>query len=858
MTIVAEAFVRIRPDDKDFPGEVEKTARKAAEKGGDAARKTLRERFHAAGKESHSTFLSAFDHFGEEFRHRFLQGIQFGIGAFTGIRAFQGLESVFAEGFQSEKLFQTSTAQLNQVLKTTHGVAGESADSVDKLSEKIAGYSGETVNALRNSQVMLLGFTNIRDIAGKNNDIFARASIAAEDLSKRYGLDVASSARTLGRALNDPARGLLLLRRAGIQLTAQQADQAKKLAEHGKVLEAQKVILKAVEQRVGGAANAYGKTLPGQVARAREQLNEFSRVAVEALLPSITRAGTGLLNFAKTHAAEAQRAFQTLGDWIGRVVTVLGAVATFIGQHAGLFKALAVGALATATAIKGIAIAQALWNAVSNANPILLIIKAVVGLAGALIYAWRTSSTFRDGVKTAFSDIEHAVGVAVSFIIKAFKWWVDAQLAVFSVIVNGAARALGWIPGLGGALKSAASAFNSFRTSVDSTLTGLANDAYNLGTSAGKNWLDGWTHGAAAQPKARVVNGKLTYPVGFIGPIPKGAQIGPIAPNPGTPGVHDIPAAPPKVKIPTTSFATSPDFTAPGAAKAAGSAVKQVVARAVPLNLTAAEVVKAFAAAVAKGRPGVLAEITKLSSQIRTALNQPAAHAQRDSLIEFLDRRRKSLGDLADRYVTITKKIDAATQQLTDAQQAQADFFTSLRDTFTSAAQLSNVLSGLSDQINPGGEAVGGFLQHQVNSLNSFLDNLDRLKAEGLSGDLIKQLAQAGPDSGGRIAAGLAGATQAQIARINALEAQLQSRATQGAQQLTNDFYQAGIDQLKSELATDRKELGKISAAINNLERHIGDDVGKGVAAGLNAVAAAANARSRARTRQSAAGNKAR
>lgn len=890
MTIIAEAFVRIRPDDKDFPKQVETSARQAAQRGSTAATKELKTGFGRAGRESHTAFLSAFSHFGDEIKHRFFAGLQFGVGAFTGIQAFSALEKLFGEGFQSEKLFQTSTAQLNTVLKSTGAVSGETTASVDKLAERIANYSGETVNALRNSQVMLLGFTNIRDVVGKNNDIFGRASVAAEDLAKRYGLDASTAARTLGRALNDPARGLLLLRRAGIQLTAQQADAAKKLAAHGKVLEAQKVILKAVEQRVGGAAAAYGKTLPGQVDRAREQFNEFSRQMTEAMLPALTRVGSNLLDLAHKHAPEIQHAFQTFGSVLSTVVSVLGKVATFIEHNGSVIKPLIVIVGGAVLAFQLFTAGQRIVNRVMEANPFVKVTTLIIALAAGLIYAYQHSETFRKYVQAAFKDVEAQVRAVVPVVIDILKGLADAWLTVVGVILQGAADAFGWVPGVGPKLRAAASDFNTFHDQVLGILVDVRNKAAGVGTSGGDAFGSNFVTAALGQIQqlknviANVIpsgsgpggifdkaRAQIQASIGGLNvAIAKGASetsSSAVAERAAQHGVANLPQATllavhKKITVPT--FATTPDFPAisgaPKAASAAGAsqAAKQVVARAVPLSLTAAEIVKAFAAAVQKGRPGVLAEITKLSTQIRTTLNQPAAHGARDQLIAFLEKRRASLGRLADQYVTITKKIDDATQRLTDAQTAQADFFSSLHDTFTSAGNLANVLQGLSDQVSPGGEAVGGFLQHQVNQLNGFLTNLDALKAQGLAPELIKQLATQGADTGGRLAAGLVGASQAQIARINALQAQLSSRATAGAQQLTNDFYQSGIDQLKDELANDRKELAKISSAIDNLEKSIGDDVGRGVAAGLNGVAAAANAKAKAKTRQASSGARAR
>jgi tape measure domain-containing protein len=54
-----------------------------------------------------------------------------------------------------------------------------------------------------------------------------------------------------------------------------------------------------------------------------------------------------------------------------------------------------------------------------------------------------------------------------------FRFLVNAWLTVASAIVNGAATAFGWVPGLGGKLKEAARKFNQFKDDVNAALNGV-------------------------------------------------------------------------------------------------------------------------------------------------------------------------------------------------------------------------------------------------------------------------------------------------------------------------------------------------------------------------------------------------
>jgi hypothetical protein len=65
-----------------------------------------------------------------------------------------------------------------------------------------------------------------------------------------------SNAVQLGKALNDPVKGLTALTRSGITFTAKEKDKIKTLVATNKTLEAQDLILQAIEKQVGGTAEA--------------------------------------------------------------------------------------------------------------------------------------------------------------------------------------------------------------------------------------------------------------------------------------------------------------------------------------------------------------------------------------------------------------------------------------------------------------------------------------------------------------------------------------------------------------------------------------------------------------------------
>ena len=68
--------------------------------------------------------------------------------------------------------------------------------------------------------------------------------------------DMKSSAIQVGKALNDPVKGMTALSRVGVSFTEKQKDMVKHLEKTGHHLEAQKIILHELKKEFGGSAAA--------------------------------------------------------------------------------------------------------------------------------------------------------------------------------------------------------------------------------------------------------------------------------------------------------------------------------------------------------------------------------------------------------------------------------------------------------------------------------------------------------------------------------------------------------------------------------------------------------------------------
>jgi hypothetical protein len=215
----------------------------------------------------------------------------------AGAAAFGGLVATVKVGIDEFMEAQKVMAQTNAVLKSTGGVAKVTSKDITTLSSSIMKMTGIDDEAVQAGQNLLLTFTKIRNETGKGNDIFDQATLAMTNLSVAMGKDLSSSAILVGKALNNPVKGVSALSRAGVQFTDDQKNLIETLVDSGNVMDAQKMILRELETQFGGSAEAAGKTLPGQLNILKQTFSNLAGELVSGFLPSVARVATRLVDF---------------------------------------------------------------------------------------------------------------------------------------------------------------------------------------------------------------------------------------------------------------------------------------------------------------------------------------------------------------------------------------------------------------------------------------------------------------------------------------------------------------------------------------------------------------------------------
>jgi hypothetical protein len=236
----------------------------------------------------------------------------------AGFFAASGAKTFLKDSVQGYRDHNRVLAITSQVIKTTGGAANISAKQVGHLTDAIEAKTGVDGDAIQSGANLLLTFTNVRNEAGKGNQVFSRATGLLADMSVALGQSAKGSAIQLGKALNDPVKGVTALSRVGVSFDAQQKKAIKTAVDHGHALVAQKIILKELSKEFGGAAQAQMTSSDRQqVAFHALQdavgkqllpvMDKFHAVLADKVIP-------GLTDLVEKHGPQAAAFFTDLAD----------------------------------------------------------------------------------------------------------------------------------------------------------------------------------------------------------------------------------------------------------------------------------------------------------------------------------------------------------------------------------------------------------------------------------------------------------------------------------------------------------------------------------------------------------------
>jgi hypothetical protein len=393
-----------------------------------------------------------------------LSGAALAVGA-AATAGVVGLGFVLKGAWDAAEESAKISRETARVIDTTGAAAWTSADAVGALSTNLSNLTGADDELVQSGANLLLTFTNVQNKLGAGNDIFDRAVGLSLDMATALGTDMSGASLQLGKALNDPIKGITALSRAGVSFTADQKKQIKTLTESGDVLGAQRIVLDELAKEFGGAAAAaatpfdklgvmvgnlqeqVGTALIPVVSSAADWLGKQLPKAAEMISPIVEEVGRGFQAFfgalvdggdditssgfagvLEGLGVTLRNAWDAIAsiDWGNVFATVakvaqpilagLGKTISWIGDNLDtvLPVVIAIGSAyvgwkVATFAIQAVTAAQAVLNVVMSANPIGLVVAALAALVAGLVYAYQNVDWFRSAVDAAWSALSVAI-----------------------------------------------------------------------------------------------------------------------------------------------------------------------------------------------------------------------------------------------------------------------------------------------------------------------------------------------------------------------------------------------------------------------------------------------------------------
>ncbi len=342
--------------------------------------------------------------------------------------------AVFKDALSGLRSEAEATRTLEATLKSM-GRTEISTENIAKFASELQANSDFVEEEILAAAGVMATFGNIAD-----KDL-NRANQAAADLAARFNMDLGSATVMLGKALNDPIKGLTALGRAGVQFTDQQKEQIARMVEVGDVAGAQGLILEELGKQTTGAAAAQQDSFE----RLQDVLGETAETFVGKLMPAIEK---------------------TVG-WITTAVTT--------------FSEMDPAAQGVIFGITGIT--AALW--LLYAHPIVAGLGAVIGILILLEERFGIVSGAVGLLGDAFDTLKGVAVTALQFIVDRFFAFAEGVLAA-------ADSAFGWFGPWGEKLGEARrkveimrdganAAFDGIRTNIaNDRIIGLSNHIRNI------------------------------------------------------------------------------------------------------------------------------------------------------------------------------------------------------------------------------------------------------------------------------------------------------------------------------------------------------------------------------------------
>jgi hypothetical protein len=203
------------------------------------------------------------------------------IGALTGVVV--ALKKSVEAGAEAEQ----EQLRLQAALKATAHAAGVTREEINALARDMADKTFFDDESIVRAASEMLIFKNVQ------GETFKEGIRLAGDMAALYGGEVIDHVKALGKALDDPAQGLMMLERSFGKMSERQKDHIKELVETNRLQEAQAAVMDFVRGKVGGVAEAMNTGITAATKNLRKEWGDMMEDIGQS--PAVVEAVTAAL-----------------------------------------------------------------------------------------------------------------------------------------------------------------------------------------------------------------------------------------------------------------------------------------------------------------------------------------------------------------------------------------------------------------------------------------------------------------------------------------------------------------------------------------------------------------------------------
>lgn len=454
----------------------------------------------------------------------------------------------------------------------------------------------------------------------------------------------------------------------------------------------------------------------------------------------------------------------------------LGALAA-AAKYAGFFLKyhVVVAVLAVRAAmVRAITVAAVFW--VTLLGPVGAIIAAFVAVAGAFAYAMFKFEKFREAVWTGINLVGRAIWEVLTATVNIFLAFVDA-------LVSGAAKAFGWVPGIGGKLKAANREFDAFAAGVNASMNSI-DKHFDITYSV----KEGAPAGEDSFEKMKRLWREQQYGTGT--------------------GAMDKMIADRKKAIEASAGSNLPTFSGGKilSANDLGGAADSAASQA------ASALERAF---------DIFTELTKNTGKksiqdIKRGfkdLFEQLKEAGKSGLIDPLKEYRERLLNLAKRRDNFTEQLTSARDRLKELRDEAKSFRSNVIGVVRDMADVSQESKGIATTFS----GIQTQLQYTIDRTRAFTSFIQQLRELNLNKTALRQLMEAGPEQGFDAARAIVMSGQAGVDELNGLNKELASAGKSLAKTGYDTFYKNGINIAEGLVAGLNAKENKLQLKMTNI-----------------------------------------